>query len=163
MSLARTVSFSLWATTIAFVQAHNWETTSNGFPANTYGFDYYSKTYYFCQTLDYDGHARFGTLLSTENACSFANVEHNQVHSSDTFQVLTLGPGEVTSWIYSDTVVPNNAVPCQDIETNACHIGVSVYGDGICREAPGKIFNQTNMVHMQISQAVYKCPFHSYL
>ena len=92
-------------------------------------------------------------------------------------QVLGLVEGEVMGWGWASYgEVPSHAVPCydnvspstisdgqEDANSNTCYLGVSMYSDGICSEAPGKIEMAENMIKMSIGRKQFECPFFMFL
>ncbi|TRY75304.1 hypothetical protein TCAL_15669 [Tigriopus californicus] len=105
-----------------------------------------------------------GTLWSLADSNGSSSDASGSVNGSTTFKLLTLLGQEETSWKYGTrNEVPDNAIPCEDQDIENCFLGVSVYSDGICREAPGKISASHNMIYMQVKGKFYRCPFYFYL
>lgn len=68
-------------------------------------------------------------------------------------------------WAYHGEV-PANAIACEDTHlggSNNCYLGVSMYSDGICKEAIGKIEAEEGMIHMSVNRESHICPFFLYL
>ncbi|XP_059078459.1 uncharacterized protein LOC131876934 [Tigriopus californicus] len=138
---------------------------SNGSSSDAFDFDYYGERYQFCQA-SFGSASTFytGTKLVNEAECRFPIKSSGSVNGSTTFKLLTLLGQEETSWKYGTrNEVPDNAIPCEDQDIENCFLGVSVYSDGICREAPGKISASHNMIYMQVKGKFYRCPFYFYL
>ncbi len=81
-------------------------------------------------------------------------------------QVLSLTNGEVMGWGWAPYgEIPRDSVPCDDsaLGSNNCFLGVSLYSDGICEEAVGKIDFDEAMIGMTYNRRPFHCPFFLYL
>lgn len=150
-----------------FVQSQGalWSLADSNDSEKAFEFKYYNNHYQFCQASHGSASTFYtGTKKVEETECQFPIKSSASVNASSTFKLLTLLGQEETSWKYGNRdEVPDNAIPCEDEDIEDCFLGVSIYSDGICKESPGKISANDNMIYMQVKGKFYRCPFFFYL
>lgn len=145
-------------------ESYNWVDAPKGVvPLGTYEFELYHEVHHFCEARDDEGQLHTGTFTNKEKICVYVNVKEKRVESSDKFQVLTLDPNEKAVWKHTETEIPANAVPCDDKESEECYLGMAFYSDGLCQQAPGKVFLKMHRIFMHIGPKLAICPFFNYL
>ena len=101
----------------------------------------------------------------SENGCKY--IADGVEKEGTEFEVLVRLDSEKShDWKYSDPrapAVPEDAVTCQHPGIEACYLGLSLYGDGVCAEGIGTIDQTARMVSFPRDGQVQRCPFYMYL
>ncbi|TRY72587.1 hypothetical protein TCAL_00169 [Tigriopus californicus] len=138
-----------------------WESADQGIPRNTYIHDVFGgpESFYFCRGMDATGHLRTGTMSKGQTACGLVGYESNIANYANSFEVLTISPGDKIGSKYHSRgdPIPQNAIPCMDFGTNQCFLGESVYNDGLCVEMPGKVYVDRERVLMNYKGQMKTC------
>jgi len=120
------------------------------------------KTKFFCKITVGDAE-HVGTIKKNRTLCKAANSATKEIVSSTEFEIMTHVEEEEFKWVYCSQKKPAKAVAC-DLKLSGegdCHLGQSVYGDGVCDEDLGYIKN--DVVNMVSRGRVSRCPFKMYL
>ena len=102
---------------------------------------------------------------NSENVCKY--IAGGVEKEGTEFEVLVrLESEKEHGWKYHsprDPHVPEDAVKCQHPGIEACYLGLSLYGDGVCDEGIGTIDQKARMMTFPRDGEVRRCPFYMYL